>query len=236
MADGAVAISKGVGDDLVAKAGVDPRTLAVIYNPVDVEAVGREAEHDPGHPWLNDAVPVVLGVGRLTYQKDFATLLKAFAHLRQTRPARLIILGEGEDRASLTQLAARLGISEDVDFPGYKTNRLGYIARAKVFALSSRWEGFGNVLVEALACGVPVVSTDCPSGPREILDAGAFGALVPVGDDRAMATALADALDHPPPAERQRARAAVFAPEAIAAQYAKALGIHKLAAREGDGR
>lgn len=225
MADGAVAISKGVGEDLIANAGVDRRHLSVVYNPVDVARVGRVALDDPGHPWLNDTIPVVIGVGRLTHQKDFVTLLRAFARLRKTRSARLIVLGEGEERDALRGLAIDLGVAGDVDFPGYKTGRLGYMARARVFVLSSRWEGFGNVLVEALACGVPVVSTDCPSGPREILDDGAAGALVPVGDDGAMATAIADALDRPPPADRLRKRAAFFAPGAIAVQYADALGL-----------
>lgn len=224
-ADGAVAISKGVGEDLVVGAGIDRRRLSVIYNPIDVERVRREGLVDPGHPWLNDAIPVVIGVGRLTHQKDFATLLRAFARLRKIRPARLIVLGEGEDRDALKAVAAELRVADDVDFPGYKTNRLGYMARARVFVLSSRWEGFGNVLVEALACGVPVVSTDCPSGPREILDDGAVGALVPVGDDGAMAAAIADALDRPPSADRLRARAAFFAPVGIVFQYADALGL-----------
>lgn len=225
MADGAVAISKGVGDDLAAHAGIVPERLTVIYNPINVEAVQRAARDDPGHPWLRDSIPVILAVGRLTYQKDFSTLLRAFARLRAMRPARLIVLGQGEDRAALDSLAAGLGVAGDVAFPGYTTNPFAYMARAQVFVLSSRWEGFGNVLVEALACGLPVVSTDCPSGPREILDDGAFGALVPVGDDRAMAAAIAEAIDHPPPTERQWARATCFAPAAIMAQYAEVLGV-----------
>jgi glycosyltransferase involved in cell wall biosynthesis len=128
-------------------------------------------------------------------QKDFATLLKAFARLRRTRPAKLIILGDGEGKEDLEALAETLGIRTDVDFPGYVANPYVYFRQASVFVLSSAWEGLPNVLIEAMACGCPVVSTDCPSGPSEILDGGRFGRLVPVGDDAAMAQAIEATLD-----------------------------------------
>jgi len=133
---------------------------------------------------------VIIGIGRLTRQKDFGTLIRAFAEVRKRIPSRLLILGEGEDRRSLEQLCQSLGISDDVDFPGFVVNPHAFLARAAVFVLSSRWEGLGNVLVEALAAGIPVVSTDCPNGPSEILDHGRYGQLVPVEDSAAMAEAI----------------------------------------------
>jgi glycosyltransferase involved in cell wall biosynthesis len=142
---------------------------------------------------------VILGVGRLTRQKDFFTLVRAFAELRRRRRARLIILGEGEDRAGLEALVAELGLGDDVALPGFRDNAPGYMARSSLFVLSSAWEGLPTVLIEALAVGTRVVSTDCPSGPREILQDGRLGALVPVGDAPALAKAMEDALDRADP-------------------------------------
>ena len=141
---------------------------------------------------------MVLGVGKLKIQKDFPTLLKAFAQVRSRRPARLIILGEGDGEAELKALATGLGIADDVDFHGQVQNPFAFYRRAAVFVLSSRWEGLPNALIEAMACGCAVVSTDCPSGPREILEDGRFGALVPVGDAEAMANAILTVLTDPP--------------------------------------
>jgi glycosyltransferase involved in cell wall biosynthesis len=152
----------------------------------------------PDHPWFAPGQPpVVLGVGRLTRQKDFPTLLRAFGKLRQQRAARLIILGEGEDRPSLQALAAELGVTDDVALPGFRENAMAYMAGSALFVLCSAWEGLPTVLIEALAAGSRVVSTDCPSGPREILQEGRLGPLVPVGDSTALAGAMATALDRP---------------------------------------
>jgi len=142
---------------------------------------------------------MILGVGRLTAQKDFITLLRAFARLRQRQPVRLVILGEGEARGELEALSEQLGVSEDVALPGFRSNAMAYMARSAVFALSSAWEGLPTVLIEALASGTRVVATDCPSGPREILQGGRLGALVPVGDAEALAEAVSAALNHPMP-------------------------------------
>src|SRR5262249_43075680 len=146
------------------------------------------------HPWFRpSAPPVVLGAGRLHAQKDFPTLLRAFAQVRAKREARLMILGEAkcaEYRTELMALAAQLGIADDVMLPGFVANPFAYMARAAVFVLSSAWEGLPTVLIEALASGCPVVSTACPSGPREILENGKYGPLVPVGDDTALANAI----------------------------------------------
>jgi glycosyltransferase involved in cell wall biosynthesis len=165
---------------------------------------------------------VVLGAGRLHPQKDFPTLLRAFARVRAQRPARLVVLGSGKRaarRAALLALAGRLGVGADVDLPGFAENPYAYMARAAVFALSSAWEGLPTALIEAMACGCPVVSTDCPSGPAEILEGGRYGELVPVGDDAALAAALLRALDAPPARAALRARAAQFSLEAAVERY-----------------
>ena len=173
---------------------------------------------------------MVLSAARLAVQKDLGTMLRAFARVRARRAVRLVILGEGGERARLEDLARRLGVAEDVAMPGHVANPLAYMARAAVFALSSIYEGFGNVLVEALACGRPIVSTDCPGGPREVLDDGRYGRLVAVGDDAAFAAALEQALDVPVDAAGQRRRAADFAVEPIADRYLAVL-LRRSAAR-----
>jgi glycosyltransferase involved in cell wall biosynthesis len=225
MADAIIAVSNGVADDLAATTGIPRARITTVYNPVvdpDLIAKGRQPLD---HPWFaRGQPPVILGVGRLHPQKDFATLMRAFARLRAGRPARLVILGaEGSGDsahiAELRALPARLGIADDVDLPGFAPNPLAYMSRAATFVLSSVHEGLGIVLIEALACGTPVVSTDCPSGPREILDHGRFGPLVPVGDDAAMAAAIQTALDDPVPAERLRSRAEMFTVERAVNHY-----------------
>lgn len=218
MADAIVAVSDGVADDLAAHIGIPRRTITRIYNPTFLPDLPRRAEEPVDHAWFTPgAPPVVLSVGRIGRQKDFPTLLRAFAQVRARRPARLMILGEstGSDKPServikLLALADELGVRNDSTFEGFVTNPFAYMARAAVLVLSSLHEGFPNVLVEALACGCPVVSTDCPSGPAEILDHGKFGRLTPVGDHAAMAQAIEATLDDPPDRDRLRARAAVF--------------------------
>jgi glycosyltransferase involved in cell wall biosynthesis len=217
-ADAIVAVSGGVADDLAAHFGISRNRITVVHNPVVSDDVSAQAAEAIDHPWFApDAPPVVLSAGRLHTAKDHPTLIRAFARVRQARAARLLILGSGKNdedtahrRAELMRLAAELGIAEDVDLPGFVPNPFPYMARAAVFALSSLWEGFGNVLVEALSCGCPIVSTDCPSGPAEILDRGRYGRLVPVGDAAAMAEAILTTLSNPPDRDVLRARGAVF--------------------------
>ncbi|MFQ5784856.1 MAG: glycosyltransferase [Alphaproteobacteria bacterium] len=222
-ADAVIAVSRGVADDLAATAGLVRRDIATIYNPVVSEDIGRKAAA-LDHPWFGPgAPPVVLAVAKLHPAKDLATLLRAFARLRQRRNARLMVLGEGSERSSLEAQVADLDCGADVSLPGYCDNPFCYMARAAVLALSSAWEGLPTVLVEAMACGCPVVSTDCPSGPAEILDNGAFGALVPVGDDAALAQAIETVIDHPPAPADLRARAAAFSVETNAARYLEVL-------------
>jgi glycosyltransferase involved in cell wall biosynthesis len=193
-----VAVSRGAADDLACTARIPREQIEVIYNPVITNALRERSAQAPGHPWYGvGQPPVVLGVGRLTPQKDFRTLIHAFAEVRRHRPARLIILGEGEERSELTALIAELGLEADSALLGFRDSVAAFMANAAVFVLSSAWEGLPTVLIEALATGTRVVSTDCKSGPREILQGGRLGALVPVGDATALARAIEAALDRP---------------------------------------
>lgn len=204
-ADGIVVVSQGVRDDLAQLTGIPCERITVIYNPSVVSAEVREKAQAPlDHPWFRPAQPPVLvAVGRLQMQKDYPTLIHAFAKVRQTRPVRLVILGEGRERSKLESLIEELGLVQDVSLPGFVMNPYAYIARSSLFVLSSRWEGLPTVLIEALCCGTPAVSTDCPSGPREILKDGQYGQLVPVGDVDSLAQAIAVSLNgktpSPPP-------------------------------------
>lgn len=192
-ADTIVAVSRGVQTDLLRLTRLPETRVPCIYNPVITGSLLRLREEPVEHAWFqHGAPPVVLAIGRLTPQKDFATLLHAFAKVSVS--SNLLILGEGEERAALEQLAKQLGIAERVQMPGYERNPFKYMRRAAVFALSSRYEGLPNALIQAMACGCPVVATDCPSGPREILDGGKYGVLVPVGDVEALAHALTQGL------------------------------------------
>ncbi len=215
-----IAVSAGIGRDLDAR-GVPERKIAVIHNPLP------PGIHDGAvrsYPWQSALAalgqgPVIVTAGRLTAVKDHRTLLRAFARLRAARPARLVIFGDGPLKPELVAEAERLGIQGSTLFPGYVNDPAACYAVADLFALSSVSEGFGNVLIEAMAAGVPVVSTDAPHGPREILENGALGPLVPVGDDVALADAIASTLDAPIPAEMLRARAAGFESDVIADRY-----------------
>ena len=194
-----VAVSRDAADDFARTVGIPRERVEVIYNPVIMPGMKARAQQSPGHPWFGPGQPpVVLGIGRLTRQKDFPTLIRAFAGVRRQRPVRLIILGEGEDRGALEALVAELGLADDVALPGFRENPLAYLAASALFVLSSAWEGLPTVLIEALAAGTRVVATDCPSGPREILQEGRLGTLVPVGDVPALSAAMAAALDCPP--------------------------------------
>jgi glycosyltransferase involved in cell wall biosynthesis len=196
---GVVAVSVGAADDLARTVGLPREQISVIYNPVITPELLAVSRQPPGHPWFDPGQPpVILGAGRFTRQKDFPTLIRAFAELRRQLPARLIILGEGDGRGSLEALIAELGLTNDVALPGFKENAMAYMARSALFVLSSAYEGLPTVLIEALAAGTRVLSTDCPSGPREILQDGRLGALVPVGDPDALGAAMLATLKCPP--------------------------------------
>jgi glycosyltransferase involved in cell wall biosynthesis len=215
----AIAVSQGVGRDLEAR-GFPPSQVAVINNPLPTQLASSGASY----PWHADIAamgegPVIATAGRLVPVKDHRTLITAFAKLRSERPARLVIFGEGPLEAELRAQAAALGVGQSVLLPGYVNDPQACYRAADLFVLSSTSEGFGNVLIEAMAEGVPVVSTDAPHGPREILDGGRFGLLAPVGDAEALAAAMAQALDNPPAPELLRGRAGDFAIELIADRY-----------------
>ena len=219
-ADRVVAISNGVADSLVEKLGIRREKIETIYNPVTRPEICAMASESPDHPWISeDGPPVFLAVGRLVAAKDFMTLLRAFHRVSSSRPARLIILGEGPWRNRLERFVKDMGMTEQVSLPGWAPNPFAYMSRASVFVVSSKYEGLSLVLIEALACGCPVVSTDCPSGPAEILCNGEFGPLVPVGDDAALAAAMEHLLDNPPESTVLRARAQDFSAESCAERY-----------------
>jgi glycosyltransferase involved in cell wall biosynthesis len=197
-ADGITAVSKGVADDLALATRLSSDQIQVIYNPIVTPALQKKSEAILEHPWFRSGEPpVVLGVGRLVAQKAFDMLIEAFAQVRRSQPARLLILGEGEERPMLEALVRQLGLEGDVELPGFVSNPYPYMAHADLFVLSSRWEGLPTVLVEAMSLRTQVIATDCPSGPREILRNGLYGQLVPVGDPDALALAIENALANP---------------------------------------
>ena len=169
-ADGITAVSTGVADDLTQATGLSRSQIDVIYNPIVTPDLLKKSNSPLEHPWFRSGEPpVILGVGRLTAQKAFDTLIEAFAQVRKSQRARLLILGEGEERQKLEMLIRQLGLEHDVELPGFVSNPYSYMAHAALFVLSSKWEGLPTVLVEAMALRTPVIATDCPSGPREIL-------------------------------------------------------------------
>lgn len=207
-AHGILAVSSGVADDLARVLDIDRKKIRLAYNPVVTGEMIARSYEAVEHSWLSDGQqPFVLAVGRLTGAKDFPTLIRAFKKLRDTDDVRLVILGEGAQRDQLEKLVAELGLETVVVLPGFSDNPYAWMRKSALFVLSSAWEGFGNVLVEAMACGVPVVSTNCPSGPAEILENGKWGRLVPVGDADALAKAMHESLaDIEPPDVVTRSR------------------------------
>jgi glycosyltransferase involved in cell wall biosynthesis len=220
LADAVVAVSQGLAHQLQTDLNLKPGLLKVIYNPVVDAALPQKAQKPVDHPWLQPGQPpVFLGVGRLDPQKDFVTLIQAFSHLRQQRPARLIILGEGGLRGQLQTLIKELELEADVDLPGFEANPYRYMSRSRVFVLSSRWEALPTVLIEAMACGCQVVATDCPYGPAEILAGGEFGQLVPISDPIVLASAMQQALDAEVTPQILQQRAANFGCDRAVSQY-----------------
>lgn len=218
--DEIVAASQGTAVDLAEMTVLPLDQIRVIYNPVITPEVFTQSQAAIEHPWFAPGEPpVILGVGRLVSQKDFFTLIRAFAQIKQRRSCRLMILGEGEQRSELEQLIRDLQLENDVALPGFVENPYVYMANAAVFVLSSRYEGFGNVVAEALATGTPVVSTDCPSGPAEILEWGKYGKLVPIAEPNSMAEAILETLNQPIKSEILKARSLEFTRDRIVEQY-----------------
>ena len=222
--DDLVAASQGTAEDLAQITSLPIERIRVIYNPVVTPEVLEKSREPIDHSWfLPGEPPVILGVGRLVGQKDFFTLINAFALVRRQRSARLMILGEGEQRPQLERLVRELNLEADVSLPGFADNPYAYMANASVFVLSSKFEGFGNVVAEAMATGTPIVSTDCPSGPAEILDHGVYGKLAPVADSPALAKAILDTLDNPIHAAVLKRRSLAFSTDRVIDQYMEVL-------------
>jgi glycosyltransferase involved in cell wall biosynthesis len=217
LAQNIVAVSRGAAQSLTPVLGkTTSKRVTVIYNPIDLARIEAMAAADENVASWN--VPTIINVGRLIEQKDQQILIQAFAKVRSRRPCRLVILGEGEKREILAALAQKLGVGSDVLMPGFIANPYSWMRKSAVFVLSSKFEGLPTVLIEAMQCGTPVVSADCPSGPAEILKAGQWGRLFPPGDVDALASAIEDALDGKLVAD-VRQRAADFAIETAVSRY-----------------
>jgi len=223
-ADGIITVSMKTAEDLSHNAGIPLERISVINNPVVSADITMRASELVHHPWFEpNQPPVILGVGRLSPEKEFQTLIRAFDEVRRHRPARLMVLGEGKERQSLEALTRDLALEQHVELPGFVENPLSFMARSAVLALTSRWEGSPNVLIEAMVCGTPVVSTDCPNGPHEILDGGRLGRLVPVSDSAQLADAILQTLADPVASELLHQRANEFTVESSAKNYLRVL-------------
>lgn len=228
QAETIISVSKEIKLDLARYANIPQSKICTIYNPVITTNLLQDSREPLDHPWFREnEPPVILGVGRLVEVKDFSTLLKAFALVKKKCVARLMILGEGEERINLESLARQLDISKDVMLPGFVSNPYNYMRKSAVFVQSSLTEGLPNVLIESLACGCPVVSTDCASGPSEILDGGKYGHLVPTSDPEAIANAIMKVLageKRKPPSDWLEQ----FTTDTVVSQYLNVMGIRSM--------
>lgn len=232
LAERYLADSDGVAEDFSAYANIPRERVTVVPRPVVPRALFESPPPRPDHPWFAQGQPpVILGVGELSPGKDFATLLRAFARLRGEQHCRLVLIGKGRLREALLRQAAGLGVAEDVELTGFRTDVYAFMAHAAVLALTSLREGLSFVLIEAMACGTPVASTDCPTGPRAVLDHGRYGPLVPMGDDAALAECLRQLLRAPPTAQHLREGALRYAIPHAAESLLKVLGLPSEAVR-----
>jgi len=215
-----IGVSQGVVDDLEQNTRIPKEKLCVVYNPVVTPQLKQAMNEPIGHKWLQDkSVPVVLAAGHLLHLKGFDVLIQAFYHVVAQQQARLIIIGEGSQRDMLTELIQKQNLEDCVDLHGFANNPYSFMKNADLFVLSSRSEGLPTVLIEAMACGCPVVSTDCPSGPREILNDGEYGKLVPVNNPQALAEAILESLSEEHDLSKIQQRADHFAEERIIDEY-----------------
>ncbi len=218
-----ICVSDGVAKETMQMAGIPHDRFIALPNPIITPEVYEKAQLPSGHPWLDEpGPPVILGAGRLAREKNFATLIRAFEQVSKDKDCRLVILGEGPLRGELERLVAELGLNGCVSLPGYAENPFAFMKRASLFALSSDWEGSGNVLIEAMALGTPVVSTAC-DGPSEILAGGKYGALVPIGDFNALAEAMLETMRQPLSAALLQEGAEPFSVTSSARRYLEAL-------------
>lgn len=220
-----ITISQGQADDLIENYNVKRENITVIYNPCITDELYEKAREDIHHDWLTSSdYKSILSVGSLTEQKDHSTLIQAFAGvLKHQDSYRLLVVGEGPKREQLQELARNLGVEDSLELLGETPNPYPYMVNADVFVLSSRWEGFGIVLVEAMALGTPVISTDCPHGPREILDNGTFGTLVPVGQSEPLTDAIIEVAENHSDEQKLEKRAMEFHTNKITNKYEEVL-------------
>lgn len=223
--DRILGVSRGVSMDFASLTGLAPERIDTIHNPVVTRNLLESARMPVPESWFSESaiVPVILNVGRLERQKDLLTLVSAYEAVRAQRPCRLVLIGEGRDRARIETRINHSPYRADIALLGHRDNPYAYMAKASVFVLSSLWEGFGNVLVEAMACGTPVVSTDCPHGPREILEDGRLGPLTTPQDHGQLAAAITRTLDQPPPVSLLTEAANHYQANFIARQYLEVL-------------
>ena len=227
--------SEAARTDLIRFAGLSPGLVKSLRSPLIPSSVFTSTPPAPDHPWFRPGEPpVILSVGELSSRKDFATLVEAFALLRRRHACRLVILGNGKQREALLQLAAQRGVLDDFDLPGFKENVFSFMAHSKVFAFTSRWEGFGNVLAEAMACGIPVVATNCGAGPSELLHNYQHTNLVPIGDAAALASGIEHWLGQPIERELWRDIVRGYEIESATTGYLTTLGLPAVPSSRGD--
>ena len=220
FSDQIIVNSVGIKMDLIELCPILKERIQIIYNPIDLKQVKLKVEEKNIHPWLNFSdEPVILSAGRLVQQKDFSTLIKAFKIARSKKRMKLLILGEGLEKSNLLKLIESLNLNSQIELTGYVENPYSFFSLASLFVLSSIWEGFPNVLIEALACGIPIVSTDCKSGPREVLDNGKYGKLIPTKNEFLLADAILKSLSENHDTELLQNRAKIYSKDVIIEKY-----------------
>lgn len=224
LADNVIVTSNAAAEDATLRTGLRRNLIEAVPRPVVPASVFEDEFVRPDHPWFKDGgPPIIMGLGELLSRKDFVTLIRAFARLLPQYPSRLMILGRGRDRERLRATAHELGVGEAVEFPGFVTTPYPWLAQASLFVATPLWDVLGYALIEALAVGVPSVATDCPSGPREILDQGRYGPLVPVGDHEALASAMLATLRKPLPKATLQEAARPYEIESATTAFVRAL-------------